>query len=217
MISSSHVVLTDPPYGVGIDYASFKDSDRNVRDLMSQVLPDIRLKSRVVAFTPGIKHMWNYPRPDWVIGIFFSSGTNSSAWGFNMWQPVLVYGNDPYLERGIGSRPDAYWKSEAMEDIDHPVPKPIGQWTWLLNRISAREGEFVLDPFMGSGTTLRAAKNIGRYAIGIEIEERYCEVAAKRMQQEVLPLGTNVSITEEEPELFGVGTGNVLTRTRTRV
>ena len=59
--------------------------------------------------------------------------------------------------------------------------------TWAVNLASIETG-VVLDPFMGSGTTLRAAKDLGRKAIGIEIEERYCEIAAMRMAQEVLNL-----------------------------
>ena len=67
----------------------------------------------------------------------------------------------------------------------HPTQKPEGIVRPLIEYSCPPDG-MVLDPFMGSGTTLRAAKDLGRKAIGIEIEERYCEIAAKRMAQEVL-------------------------------
>ena len=68
---------------------------------------------------------------------------------------------------------------------DHPTPKPDG----LLKQIMlAKPSELILDLFMGSGTTLRAAKDLQRKSIGIEIEEKYCEIAVKRLEQEVLCL-----------------------------
>lgn len=69
----------------------------------------------------------------------------------------------------------------------HPTQKPQKLMLELVALFS-NEGDVVLDPFMGSGSTLRAAKDLGRRAIGIELEEKYCEIAARRMGQEVLPL-----------------------------
>ena len=70
----------------------------------------------------------------------------------------------------------------------HPTQKPL----WLMKDIltlHSNHDDMVLDPYMGSGTTLRAAKDLGRKAIGVELDERYCEIAARRMGQEVLDLG----------------------------
>ena len=70
----------------------------------------------------------------------------------------------------------------------HPTQKPVPLMKWCISKSGSTTG-VVLNPFMGSGTTLRAAKDLGRRAIGIELEERFCEIAAKRLQQEVLALG----------------------------
>ena len=72
-----------------------------------------------------------------------------------------------------------------VEHGEHPTTKPTEVFGPLVELFSDK-GNLILDPFMGSGTTLRAAKDLGRRAIGIELEERYCEIAARRMAQEVL-------------------------------
>lgn len=80
---------------------------------------------------------------------------------------------------------DDVWRIPFEAGGEHPAPFPLR----LARRALASSGDgLVLDPFMGSGTTLRAAKDLGRKAIGIELSERYCEIAAKRLAQEVLAL-----------------------------
>lgn len=76
--------------------------------------------------------------------------------------------------------------------FNHPTQKPIKLMKRLVNRMDG----LILDPFMGSGTTLRAAKDLGRKAIGIELEERHCETAANRLRQEVFAFD-NAEVTCE--------------------
>lgn len=79
------------------------------------------------------------------------------------------------------------WRVNPNADENHPASFPVALPTRALSA-GLSDGQ-VLDPFMGSGTTLRAAKDLGRKSIGIEIEEKYCEIAAKRLAQEVLDFG----------------------------
>jgi hypothetical protein len=96
----------------------------------------------------------------------------------------LVYTNLPGVARLFRHQwSGAMRASERGEPRLHPTQKPLILMRWIVGRCP--DG-VILDPFMGSGTTLRAAKDLGRYAIGVEVEERYCEIAAQRCAQEVL-------------------------------
>ena len=80
------------------------------------------------------------------------------------------------------------WFNRVAQNEGHPTSKPLGMVEdWV--RLFTNPGDVVLDPFAGSGTTLRAAVNEGRRAIGVELDERYCEVIAKRLAQGVLDFG----------------------------
>jgi site-specific DNA-methyltransferase (adenine-specific) len=93
-----------------------------------------------------------------------------------------------FFDLHAGDQKTDIWEfNSCRERLGHPTPKPLDMMSFIV-RISCRPGGLVVDPFMGSGTTLRAAKDLGRRAIGIELDERYCEIAANRMRQEVLPL-----------------------------
>ena len=183
-------VLTDPPYGVGINYGvgievhqTFDDTRENVEKMIPLFMP-LLLKWPVVLLTPGQYMMWSYPRPTWTLAWVIPAGGGLNPWGFTTWHSVLAYGGDPYLKRRLGGRPDGVTMMATREPdvVGHPVCKPTGVWEWLMERGSPKKGERVLDPFVGSGTTIIAAERLGRRCYAMEIEPRYCDVTIKRWE-----------------------------------
>lgn len=111
-------------------------------------------------------------------------GSNAMIWSHGIgahWKPILWYRKPPMTPL---APPVSDEVCSTRQKESHPWQQP-----WHLGihveRITTA-GQTILDPFCGSGTTLRAAKDLSRKAIGIEIEERYCEIAARRCSQEVL-------------------------------
>ena len=185
------LVLTDFPYANNTEYGTYKDTKDNLCELIDTTLPLVMAKANLIAITTGIGNMFDYPRPDWCLCWYIGqNGQLSTQWGFNCWQPILVWGKDPYLARGLGRRADAIkHQQEKPDNYNHPCSKPEKTWSSLILRLSPNAEEAILDPFLGSGTTCYCAKKLNRYSIGIEIEEKYCEIAAKRCSQEVMELG----------------------------
>jgi len=175
-------VLTDPPYGVGVDYQAFDDTAANVRALIQRIMP-LLLKHPCAALTPGVPAMWCYPQPAWVGAWIHPAASGGCAWGFGGTNPILFYGADPYLKAGKGRRNDHVVMASDRGGVDgHPVPKPMKVWAWLLDRLTPAAGQTVLDPFIGSGTTLIAAEQLDRSCVGVELSPAYVDVAVERWQ-----------------------------------
>jgi len=121
---------------------------------------------------------WNKPNPTPLVNANYLPDTEYIVHRF---QSGRLFGNYKDKSRFI------VHPSESTRKEGHPCAKPLA----VIKRLAllgSQVGDTILDPFMGSGTTLRAAKDLGRKAIGIEIEEKYCEIAARRCRQEVLAL-----------------------------
>ena len=185
-LMSFDLVLTDPPYNLGIDYDTHDDeASTEGYEAWCRRWYALLPKRKTTIIFPGLSNlpMWCRIDQPLAVGCWHIPGNPGRGfpWSFVEWEPFLYWG-------GFMGGSNVYRaRVTAQQDIgDHPCPKPLSLFRGLIERSKAST---VLDPFMGSGTTLRAAKDLGRKAIGIELSERYCEIAAKRMGQEVLDLG----------------------------
>ena len=176
------LVVTDPPYGVKLGYDVYDDTEESWFTLMDKFIPEARRVAKMVIMPScQIKRMeWIYKNhaPDWLICWYKGSTGGVGYVGFNDWEPHLVYGK-------IHTKMHDYFKATPEpQDNGHPCQKPLEWARWLISRASD-EG-VVFDPFLGSGTTAVAAKQLGRNYIGIELSEKYCKIAEERLRQEVL-------------------------------
>ena len=185
------VMVTDPPYGYG--YASNKDGRFKAQQIANDA--DTTLRDWALEAWDGpalVFGSWKAPRPRaatnllvWDKGDWVGMGDLSLPWGHSHEEIYILGRGFTTTEKRVGSvlrfQNVVSWSGQGQRT--HPNEKPLKLMRHLVARCP--EGTIV-DPFAGSGSTLRAAKDLGRRAIGIEVEEGFCEVAASRMGQEVL-------------------------------
>ena len=181
------LLLTDPPYGVLSESgsAATRRSGGNINSgrMDWDVAPTAETIARLVAITKNqmIWGGWHLVLPP--------------TFGYLVWDKQidgLNFGECEVCWTPMRFAPRIFrFRAVGVDGgKQHPTQKPEALMRWCIDRAEHNHANVntILDPFMGSGTTLVAAKRIGRDAIGIEIDERYCEIAARRLQQEALPL-----------------------------
>ena len=183
------LVLTDPPYGM--DFQSNHRRIKHTKIVGDKCFPVEaiseleKIATRAVYVFCRWDNLGDLPKPKSVLAWVknnWSMGDLKHEHG-RQWEAICFY---PQQDHEFITRiPDVIHAVRTGND-EHPTQKPTAVLSTIIN---ANVGRLILDPFMGSGTTLRAAKDLGRKAIGIEIEEKYCEIAANRCKQEVMDFG----------------------------
>ncbi len=178
-LPKADLCLTDPPFGIG--FASQPTTGQRRRGMIPINWDDEPGNIDALLNSAEFLIIWG--------GNYFKLPISKSwlCW-FKPDAPPSM-GNFELAWTNIGHNTRLFRKSISStnpERVGHPTQKPVDLMRWCLS--FASDAQKVVDPFMGSGTVLRAAKDIGIKAVGIEIEESYCETAARRMAQEVLAL-----------------------------
>jgi DNA modification methylase len=190
MLGKVDAVVTDPPYGLNFPYLSYEDTQENLGPLISGLSTYMETAKRCI-ITPGVTNLHRYPVPKWIGAWTWETTNTFGAIGFNQWQPVLFYGEDV---PGFGSV-NGVLKSDRFHfpggglptphgaiAKKHVCPKPPDVMLRLIARFSCAD-ETILDPFMGSGTTLVACAKLGRKGIGIELDPDYFQIACERVHK----------------------------------
>lgn len=191
------LVLTDPPYGKKISMIeSFGKANKsntqtyNISSWDNMPMPETtfllckEVSQNQIIF--GFNYLCNFLPPTSAIIVWDKKLKNNWEDTFADCEIIWTsFNHPPRVYRHLWHGACRASETNKGDYKKHPTQKPLVVITWLLNKY-LKEKEAVLDPYLGSGTTLRAAKDLGRKAIGIEIEEKYCEISARRLEQESL-------------------------------
>lgn len=178
------LVLTDPPYGINYIHGGGgggKHNRRNTAPIIGDTKPfdpSVWLEYPEVIMFGADHYAQRLPEGRWLVwdkldGLesFDNFSDVEIAWHSHKGASRIFR----YMWKGICQA------GEKDYGRSHPSQKPIALMKWCIEQ--SKSTGCILDPYLGSGTTLRAAKDLGRKAFGIEIEERYCEIAAKRCNE----------------------------------
>ncbi len=187
-IGKCDLVVTDPPYGMEFQsnhriqkHMKIQGDDRFPLELMYQIKLQSEYATYMFCRWDNLPEIMSFDKPKSVLAWIknnWSMGDLEHEHG-RQWEAICFWPREKH--KFIKRIPDVI-NADRTGNFDHPTQKPSGLIRLI---IEANEGDIILDPFCGSGSTLEAARDSGRKAIGIEIEEKYCEIAAKRLQQEV--------------------------------
>jgi site-specific DNA-methyltransferase (adenine-specific) len=186
------LLLTDPPYGIAVETDNtWRESfSRGKRKAYAPVHGDDK------PFDP--RHLLAYGSRFVLWGANHYANSLPESRGWLIWNKRDLGKSGMHSDAelawtnflGVTRCHNQFWQGAYRVgepgEFYHPTQKPVALMRWCIEL--AAPVSKVIDPYMGSGSALVAAKEMGVPAIGIEIEERYCEIAAKRLQQEVLPL-----------------------------
>lgn len=196
-LQPTDLVLTDPPYGVTYESNTggrrgkqpiTNDGTRLSLRMYRQVIPLIQA-NHILWFTrwdawPDVWELLGQSFP--MRGLLVWDKGSPGMGDLEHWGPSYELIASVGRGKTIGSRDQSVLRFSGVSTNvrNHPTEKPVPLLRYLMEKLDAGT---VVDPFMGAGSTLVAAQQAGRRAIGIELEERYCEIAVKRLQQSVLP------------------------------
>jgi len=177
------LIITDPPYNVGIKYGDNTNDSKTRGEYISWIKPRFKLMRKIskTVLITGQGRLPDYALIEpwkWLLAWYKPAAMGRSPVGFNNFEPIALWGEG--CNNGVDVIRATIKPDKSLNG--HPCPKPL---EWALGLLNLFKNHMdICDPFLGSGTTAIACERLNRRWIGIEIEEKYCEISAKRIEQE---------------------------------